>query len=1207
MKQILASLLLFCAALAGAQTVPSGTPQEYGIAARNPASGNFYYVPLDAVGKLYTTSVGYTGAATSVSGYIPPVALVGVGPSGFIYLNADASGNLQVDVTTTTDVDSTSLQGIAISANAPTTSQVLQYNGSVWIPATLSGTGTVTSIATTGPITGGTITSTGTIACPTCGITTNPLSQFNATTSSQLAGIISDETGSGSLVFSNGATLNTVTISSIFTLSAFTGTQCLHEVAGVVGVTGADCGSGGGGGGGSFSAITTGTNTNALTVGSGGTLNFSGSGTINASSLGGNAAANFATLAGVQSFTAAQTNSVNGAASTAAQAFTGAPYSAGTATTNFPLVYINSGTGPTSFSTAGTAFGINGPSGFTGNLMDLHLNGGASLYSVNYQGLLSTVAETLTGGSFTGTQCLHEVSGVIAVTGSDCGSVASVAFSGVTAATNTNPLLIGSGGSLGVSGSGTISATSAINLSGTGTYYAPYQNGAASTGYITAPTTNSHVFVYAWSPTGVAVAPAALDLATYLSSPPAIGGVSASTGTFSQMTVTPPSGDSGYINMPGNTVNQSVLTNTIGWMGPTVASFTSYALQMPSIGPTNTNNTLQCGTPSSGISACTFGVGGGGGSSNLVGGAVGSAVYQSAANTTAFLASPTTSGHTFVMGWLPSGSALAPTTIDLGTYLSNPPTIGGSTPGVATFSQLTVIPPSGDSGYIAIPGNTTAQSVIANTAGFMGPTSASFTGYAMQMPSTGPSNADPILSCATPSGGISTCNFVANGSGAGTVTSSPQYQIPVYSASGSNTIVTGSTSLLTDASGDLSVATPVSTAIANSPNLSVCGVYESTSGPTYSGDCWTSSVTIGTGVNGFSVFSIAHTSGTGGFLQITLGGLVQAPNINSSGNVSSNLFQSYTGATTSAVFQGGQDGGNAGATEGSGTFRGGNNPSSTGTAGDGILEAGDATVAGGVQGKANVQQSFTVASALGATFEVVATTTTGDRVAASTAGNLYNNIGVAQTVGGTNTQLYVATTGKTTVRFDGTPVIGDIACTPTTTTGLAHDNGSVPCIQGGQLGMITGQVSGTGSGSTATVLLGFSQGLSSVIAAGIVDGQAPVTITTGASATLGGTYSSGYTINHEATASAAVTYTLPTAVIGKQYCVKNGNNGASANTSIITIQTSAAGQSIVYNGTVGASDGNLVSGGMAGDAACVLGISTTQWEAYAQVGTWTVH
>lgn len=1071
MKQILASLLLFCAALAGAQTVPPGTPQEYGIAARNPASGNFYYVPLDAVGKLYTTSVGYTGAATSVSGYIPPVALVGVGPSGFIYLNADASGNLQVDVTTTTDVNAQTLQGVAISATPPTTSQVLQFNGSVWIPATLSGTGTVTSVATTSPITGGTFTSTGTIACPTCAVTTNPLSQFNATTSSQLAGIISDETGSGSLVFSNGATLNTVTISSVLTLSSFTGTQCLHEVAGVVGVTGADCGSGGGGGG-SFSAITTGTNTNALTVGSGGTLNFSGSGTINASSLGGSVAANFPQLASVQSFTAAQTNSANGAASTAAQAFTGIPFTAGSATTNFPLVYLNAGTGPTSFSTAGTEFGINSPSGFTGNFIDTHVNGGGSLFSVNYQGTLSTVAETLTGGSFTGTQCLHEVAGVIGVTGSDCGSVATVAFSGITAGTSTVALVIGSSGSLGVSGSGTIAATSAINLTGTGVDYAPYQSSAGTTSYIIAPTTASHVYVYAWSPNGGAVAPTALDLGTYLASPPAIGGSTANTGTFTQMTVTPPAGNSGYINMPGNTVNQAVTANTVGWMGPTISSFTSYALQMPSTGPTNTNNTLQCGTPTSNVSVCIFGVGGGGGSTaNLTGGAVGSAVYQSAANTTAFLASPTTSGHTFFMGWTPSGSALAPTSIDLATYLASPAAIGGTVAAAGTFTQVTVPPPSGDAGYINMPGNTANQAVTANTVGVMGPTSSTFTGYALQLPATGPTNSLPVLSCGTPSSGVSPCTFVANGSGAGTVTGSPQYQMPFYSSAGTSTTVTGSPNIITDASGDLLVNTPVATAIANSPAFEICGVYESTAGPTYSADCWSLSSAISGGVNGASVLSLTHSAGTTGFLQVTINGLLQATNIGTGGTVQSNTYQSEGGGTTAVVYLGGQDGANAGAAGGSGTFRGANNPSATGTGGDAILEPGSATVSGGVQGKAKVQQSFTVASALGATFEVVAMTTTGDVVAASTAGTLYTNVGIAQTIGGTNTQLYVAVEGKTTVRFDGTPVIGDIACTPTTTTGLAHDNGSSACTAGERLGVVTGQVSGSGSGATATVLL----------------------------------------------------------------------------------------------------------------------------------------
>lgn len=43
-------------------------------------------------------------------------------------------------------------------------------------------------------------------------LTTNPLSQFAATTSAQLAGVISDETGSGALVFATSPTLTTPTL-----------------------------------------------------------------------------------------------------------------------------------------------------------------------------------------------------------------------------------------------------------------------------------------------------------------------------------------------------------------------------------------------------------------------------------------------------------------------------------------------------------------------------------------------------------------------------------------------------------------------------------------------------------------------------------------------------------------------------------------------------------------------------------------------------------------------------------------------------------------------------------------------------------------------------------------------------------------------------------------------------------------------------------
>lgn len=105
----------------------------------------------------------------------------------------------------------------AVQLGAQSLPQMLGYgrtSGGVNVPlkvdsqgrlATSGGaTGTVTSIATTSPITGGTITSTGTIACPTCGVTGSPLSQFASTTSAQLAGVISNETGSGLLVFGTG-------------------------------------------------------------------------------------------------------------------------------------------------------------------------------------------------------------------------------------------------------------------------------------------------------------------------------------------------------------------------------------------------------------------------------------------------------------------------------------------------------------------------------------------------------------------------------------------------------------------------------------------------------------------------------------------------------------------------------------------------------------------------------------------------------------------------------------------------------------------------------------------------------------------------------------------------------------------------------------------------------------------------------------------
>jgi hypothetical protein len=70
-----------------------------------------------------------------------------------------------------------------------------------------------------------------------------------------------------------------------------------------------------------------------------------------------------------------QTISVAGAASAPGLLFNGTPYSAGTASTNWPYLFLNFGTTPTTLNTSGELFGINSPSGWSGNLLTLWANG----------------------------------------------------------------------------------------------------------------------------------------------------------------------------------------------------------------------------------------------------------------------------------------------------------------------------------------------------------------------------------------------------------------------------------------------------------------------------------------------------------------------------------------------------------------------------------------------------------------------------------------------------------------------------------------------------------------------------------------------------------------------------------------------------------------------------------------------------------------
>ena len=210
--------------------------------------------------------------------------------------------------------------------------------------------------------------------------------------------------------------------------------------------------------------------------------------------------------------------------------------------------------------------------------------------------------------------------------------------------------------------------------------------------------------------------------------------------------------------------------------------------------------------------------------------------------------------------------------------------------------------------------------------------------------------------------------------------------------------------------------------------------------------------------------------------------------------------------------------------------------------------------------------------------------------ATSATGATFGLKGASASVSGTGMRgLASATTGHTIG-------VSSQVNSPDGTAALFNNAAGGKIISGQDNGMEIFSLDGSGMLSATSLL-----------ASGIVDGEAPVTVTTGATASLGAIYNSGYVYNQDATAAEAVTYTLPTAAAGKQYCIGNSYNGLAANTGILELATSAPGQFIIYNGAISATGGYVISSGAAGDKACVVGVDLTHWEFYPQLGTWTLH
>ena len=156
------------------------------------------------LGVTGTSSLAAVTATTgSFSGQVTSTVAIGTAP--FVVTSTTKVEKLNADTVDGFDADQANTASNIVVRDA---SKNIFFNNAVMSGAS-SGTATLQPTAAAGNVTITLPAITGTVA-----LSTGNLSQFAATSSSQLAGVISDETGSGALVFATSPTLTTPTINT---------------------------------------------------------------------------------------------------------------------------------------------------------------------------------------------------------------------------------------------------------------------------------------------------------------------------------------------------------------------------------------------------------------------------------------------------------------------------------------------------------------------------------------------------------------------------------------------------------------------------------------------------------------------------------------------------------------------------------------------------------------------------------------------------------------------------------------------------------------------------------------------------------------------------------------------------------------------------------------------------------------------------------
>jgi len=172
------------------------------------ASNTLTFTGTDASSVNFSTggTVAYTANKLSAFASTTSAELLGIisdeTGSGSLVFSASPTLNSPTLVTPTLGVASaTTINKVTITTPASGSILTIADNKTLTINNTLAFTGT--DLSSVNFSTGGTVVYTG-----------SKLSVFAATTSSELAGVISDETGSGALVFATSPTLNSATLTS---------------------------------------------------------------------------------------------------------------------------------------------------------------------------------------------------------------------------------------------------------------------------------------------------------------------------------------------------------------------------------------------------------------------------------------------------------------------------------------------------------------------------------------------------------------------------------------------------------------------------------------------------------------------------------------------------------------------------------------------------------------------------------------------------------------------------------------------------------------------------------------------------------------------------------------------------------------------------------------------------------------------------------